>query len=269
MAFFVHNPSGMRKDQIFALLGVAMLAPGAALLSLASLASFAGCSSSGGSTFADLDAAPESAPGDSSFFETDGGDASADAPSTCAPVLPTGFTAAWKPPTVDLTACKTADLAGYATACLGQPYDPTACDTFKAANAKCAQCVESDATAAQLGPVLWHLSRTYFTLNVAGCIALEAKDQTGTGCAGAYQAVIACKELSCNSCFSIKSPSFATFAACEKNAGTGVCNSYGIAESTKCADVKDAAAPTSACFPAATDTTVDLFKKIAPLFCGG
>jgi hypothetical protein len=264
VAFFVHNPSGMRLEKIFGLLALAVLAPSATLLS------FAGCSSSGASTFADLDAAPESAPAeDSSFFATDGGDASADAPTTCTPALPAGFTSTWKPPAVDLTACKAADLTAYATACLGQPYDPTACNTYKAANAKCAQCVESDATGAQLAPVLWHLSRTYYTLNIAGCIALEAKDQTGTGCAAAYQAVIACKELSCDSCFSIKSPSFATFAACEKNAGTGVCNSYGIAESTKCADVKDAAAPTSACFPAATDTTLDLFKKIAPLFCGG
>lgn len=228
------------------------------------------CSASPGtSTFgADPDAGPEaSAPLDGGTFQ--GNDGAGDARTTCAPTLPAGFAPKWQPPASDLSACKAADRAGYAAACLAQPYVAATCDAFKTANAKCAGCLESDATAAQLGPVLWHDARTYFTLNIAGCIAVEAKDTTGAGCAGAYQSVVTCKEQACDACFAIQSPSFTTFAACEKAAGSGVCATYGAAEGTKCVGVKDAGAATSACFPSATDGAIDLFNKIAPLFCGG
>ncbi len=264
MAFFVHSLSGMRFEKI------SVVAAGIALSASLLLAAAACSSSSGSATFGpDPDASPEAAAGDTGFFQVDAGDGSRDAPTTCAPALPPSFAPTWKAPGVDLTACKAADLTGYAAACLGQPYDVAKCDAFKATNAKCAACVESDSAAAQQAPILWHQARAYFTLDIAGCIAIEAKDTTGTGCAAAYQAIISCKELSCESCFSIQNPTFETFAACEKAAGTGVCATYGTTESTKCANVHDAAAPTSACFPGATDTTVDLFLKIAPLFCGG
>jgi hypothetical protein len=266
VVLFVHTLNGMRSGKIFVVGVGSVVVACSCLVSIA-----AGCnSSSGEATFGgDPDAQPESSVADTGFFQDDGGDGGRDAPTTCAPALPPGFAPTWKPPIVSPTACKTADLTAYAAACLGQPYDPTKCDAFKAGSATCAACVESDSAAAQLAPVLWHDGRTYFTLNIAGCIAIESGDTTGAGCAAAYQAIIACKELSCDSCFSIQSPTFQTFAACEQAAGSGVCGTYGVTESQKCATVRDAGAPTSACFPGATDTTVDLFMKIAPHFCGG
>ncbi len=264
MALFVHTLSGMRSGKILFVAALAVTASSSGLLFAA------GCSSSSGATFgADPDAQPESAPGDTGFFQTDSGDGGRDAPTTCAPALPSGFVPAWKPPAVDLTACKTAELTAYGAACLVQPYDAKKCDAYKTANAKCSVCVESDSAAAQLAPVLWHDGRSYYTLNLAGCIAIEGKDNTGTGCAAAYQTILSCKELSCDSCFAIQNPTFETFAACEKAAGAGVCATYGTTESQKCATVRDAAAPTSACFPGPTDTTLDLFMKLAPFFCGG
>ena len=244
---------------------VGMAAAGASLVAVAACSSDSGAATFGG----DPDAQPESGAADTGFFSSDAGDAGRDGPTTCAPALPPGFAPTWKPPAVDLTACKTADLTGYAAACLGQPYDPTKCDAYKAASAKCAPCLESSSAAAQLAPVLWHDGRSYFTLNIAGCISIEAKDTSGSGCAASYQAIIECKELSCESCFGIQNPTFQTFSACEQAAGTSVCGTYGTTESQKCATVRDAAAPTSACFPGPTDTIVDLFLKIAPNFCGG
>lgn len=228
------------------------------------------CGDSSTSTFNEADSASDGQFTDTSYFQDDSGDGARDAPTTCAPALPAGFAPAWKAPVTSATACKSGQLTAYAAACLGQPYNAGKCDAFKQANAACAACAESDDTAAQYGPVVWHDKRTYFTLNTAGCIAITSKDASSTGCAAAYQAVLVCQEVACDSCFSIQNPTFSTFQACEKSAGKTVCQSYAAGEGSKCATVHAPDAATNACFPASgTVTAADLFAQIAPLFCGG
>ena len=255
----MHSQSGMRLGKI--LVVVASSAPIVAVTSM-------GCSDNGQSVFADLDAQVEGSPGDTGFFAADSGDGARDAPATCAPALPAGFAPAWKGPGVDTTKCLKTQLQGYADACLGQPYDPGKCDAFKQANAACAACLETDDTATAYGPIIWHSQRLFFTVNIAGCISIEQADPTGATCAAAYQADVVCKETACTSCFFIASPSFDTFAACEKTAGSSVCQTYAPPEATKCASAHAADAASTTCFPNASQGTVDLFLQIAPLFCG-
>jgi hypothetical protein len=233
---------------------------------------FACSTSSGPSTFSgDTDAGGPLTDADNDTatfqFDTGPGDAPRDAVSTCSPQSVPGFNPTWQAPGVTKAACTGTQLTGYSDACLAQPLDPNKCTAFKTANAACTACVETDDTAAKLGPIVWHRTRTYFTVNIAGCIAIEQNDTTQFSCGAAYQAAVSCKEKACDSCFSIDVPSFDAFTACEKNAGT-VCQSFDNSEQTTCTGLHDAGAPTNTCFPGTGEGTVQLFARIAPLFCG-
>jgi len=257
VALFVHTVIGMRRHRITVLLVVG-------------LGCTAGCSSSSPSTFSDgADSAPPADDPDSAIFSNDAGsDAPHDVTTTCALTSGAGFTPTWKAPVSNKTACAAPQITGYADACLTQPLDAAKCTAWKQANGSCAGCIESDDTAAEYGPVIWHDARQYYTLNVAGCIAIEQKDLAGAGCAGAYQASVSCNEASCENCFSIDVPSFDKFVACEKQAATGGCKTYAATESTKCATIHDADASTTACFAAGTENAAQIFARVAPLFCG-
>jgi hypothetical protein len=114
---------------------------------------------------------------------------------------------------------------------------------------------------------VWHRARTYLTLNIAGCIAIEQNDKTEFSCGAAFQGAVTCKEKACDNCFSIDTPSFDKFSACEQQAGT-VCQSFVNSEAVSCTGLHDAGAATNACFPATGEGTIQLFARIAPLFCG-
>jgi hypothetical protein len=187
----------------------------------------------------------------------------------CDPVAASATPPPWTPPKPFASgACAAADFDAFFDACLATPIDPAKCTAYKTTNAACATCLESEETDANLGPVIWHSSHAYFTLNLAGCIADAEKNVSATSCGAAYQAAIGCKQNACEACFT-KGSSFAQFSACESAAGKTVCSDSNAALRTSCADaLHDAGSPATACLPPATTTTRNAYKQIAPLFCG-
>src|SRR4029077_723199 len=104
-------------------------------------------------------------------------------------------------------------------ACLSPPIDAATCTAFIQANGSCASCLQSKETDAEYGPVIWHASNKYYTMNIAGCIANTENDTSASGCGAAYQAVLECKETACSACFAGANGSFSNFISCEQSAG--------------------------------------------------
>ncbi len=215
-----------------------------------------------------------SAPGpalDASLFPFDAGSLLVDAnepPCPPAPV-PASFKPQWKPPVgLRSGACTTAQISTFFDACLGASSNASGCAAFVQANATCSTCLQSDEADPQYGPVIWHASRTYYTTNIAGCIADEQPDAGLDGCGPAYQAVIQCKETACSACLSAQDPDFTRYATCENQAGTE-CESYVQTLTTTCGTaLKDPSNPIAVCIPPAGDTSEDAYLRLAPVFCG-
>jgi hypothetical protein len=203
-----------------------------------------------------------------SFIPTD---PAADAQTACAPISSGTFTPQWKQPAPFAQGlCSDAQIDGFYSACLSPPVNPAACDTFVQANGDCSKCIQSDDTDSNQGPILWHASRSYYTVNIPGCIANAEQNMSASGCGAAYQAVLECNQSECSACFTPTSGSFANFVACEKAAVKGDCAPFNDKLHTACADsLHDAAAPAAECVPAASAAAFDVYKRIAPLFCGG
>ena len=229
------------------------------------------CSGSGSDVF--VPAAPDAGPPPASI------DASLvdDAPTLladggqipCPPAPVTSFTPAWKPPVAFKSgACTSAQMSGFFDACLGASSSTGGCTTFVQSNTACAACLQSDETDSEYGPIVWHSNRTYYTTNIAGCIADEQADAGAAGCGAAYQAVIQCKETACSACLSAQNPSFSRFATCEGQAGTE-CASYSQTLESACGTaLVDAASPVVVCIPPSGDTAEDAYLRLAPIFCG-
>jgi hypothetical protein len=244
-----------------------------AVLSFAvALVALAGCSSSDdGSTFTVVpDAGPQADLDAGGTFQVgDSADGSAPA-ALCKPAASSSFTPTWQKPTAFAQgACSTAQIDGFYTACLAPPIDAATCTAFVSANGACATCISSQETDAQGGPVIWHASNRYYTMNIPGCIANMDHDTSATGCGAAYQAVLQCKEAACSTCFASQNGSFSNFSACEAQAGQGSCQKYGTALYNTCdAALHDAGSPIAACIPPSTSTAKDVYDRIAPMFCG-
>jgi hypothetical protein len=196
-----------------------------------------------------------------------GGDGS-DGP--CSPAaLPASFTPTWKGPASSAAgACSDSQIQGFYDACLASGVTPATCSTFTSSNATCAACLQSDDTDSKYGPVIWHASRAYFTINVAGCVADEQNDLSASGCGAAYQAAIQCEETACTQCYDPSTGDFARYAKCESQATTE-CTKYQSAIETACGGaLKDAGSPASACVPHSGATGEDAYLLVAPVFCG-
>lgn len=161
--------------------------------------------------------------------------------------------------------CTSAQLDAYYTACLTQPYSKTGCDAFKAANTACGACVDTADGDAQLGPVVWHDSRSWFTLNIAGCIATA--DKSHAACGAAYDALLQCKRAACVQCFSASTASFDKFNQCEHDAGTTVCESYLKQQTADCTTMGDGG-PSDQCIPPGGSSLQAAFDILAPKYCG-
>jgi hypothetical protein len=188
------------------------------------------------------------------------------APTTCAPAA-SGSQAAWTPPEpFGQSVCTQTQIAGFYTACLASPLDPTVCSQFEQANASCSNCLDSQDGDSALGPIVWHLSHTYYTVNVAGCIAREQGDVSASGCGATYGKTIECQEQSCDACFSTAAPTFSMFATCEQQAEESVCETLHDAIAPACGDLDTG--PGATCFPPSGATAEDAYLLVAPKFCG-
>jgi hypothetical protein len=179
------------------------------------------------------------------------------------------FMPTWSPPNVTAGACATdQDIADAYDKCFAPPVDANACNAYKMAKASCFTCISSNDSDAKHGPLVWAAGMAYFTVNVAGCVAIEQKDASAGSCAAAFDAAIECKRSSCASCASGANIDFSQLSMCENAAGkTGVCMSLGSTEGMKCGDLQGPDASTSACFESSGETLRDLYLRVAPLFC--
>jgi hypothetical protein len=191
------------------------------------------------------------------------------ASASCNPALPDGFAPTWNPPKKS-AACSAAQLGEYYEACLtthaADAGDP--CKTWTDANASCAQCVEP---ADGSGPIQWHRDRYYFTLNVAGCLAIQRSELGAGQCPAAYSAAIECERASCDGCFSAANATFGDFQVCQKAAKANTCTSYEGKVSDACgAGYSTPDGGTSyECFRQPGDANQkDHFVRVEGIFCG-
>jgi hypothetical protein len=242
-----------------------------ALLSLASTALCAvGCSSPTQSEFSSEPpkADAEALPG--SLLPEAGTGTSADAaPSSCPPAIPATFAPVWKAP-AKAAACTTDELTGYFDACLKDPSTSEAngsCASWKAAHAACGACAEPTDNS---GPIQWQLGRKFYTLNIAGCIAVaQAALPEPEKCAEAYNAAVQCARESCSYCFA-SGGTFNQFTECQKAVATkGICRSYENVQGVSCQGYKDANSPALTCFNnGSSETTQVHFTRVVALVCG-
>ncbi len=115
---------------------------------------------------------------DASLLPGDSGSLLNDANEPACPPAPVpSFTPTWKPPSAAKSgACTTVQISTFFDACLGTSSNASGCAAYTQANASCTSCLQSDDTASSYGPVIWHSNRTYYTTNIAGCIADEEPD---------------------------------------------------------------------------------------------
>ncbi len=206
----------MQKGRAFLSVGLTV-----GLLALA----VAACESETGSSFDETEqdaGSTDTGPG----FNTDGSSNDQDGrgPIECSPSLPNSFSPNWKPPTKS-SACSQAELGEYFDACLTS-HGPDAgdpCKTWTDAHASCAACIEP---ADNSGPIQWHRDRFYYTLNVAGCLAISRDEMNPGQCPATYAASIQCQRDSCSDCFLIDNATFPDFQKCQGSAKASACASY-------------------------------------------
>jgi hypothetical protein len=231
------------------------------------------CDSSPESTFDPEPPKPDVEDGPISSLIPDGGgpgDGSPEAgPASCPPAIPAAFAPTWTAPT-KTAACTAPQLKGYYDACLADPAKTEAdgtCSKFKAAadTAACGACAEPDN---KTGPVQWQLNRKFYTINVAGCIAITQNAPEVGKCGEAYNAAVQCTRQSCESCFDIGG-TFDQFRDCQKSVqGTGICKSYETAQGTACTGYKDTGSPALACFNSGTELQEAHFTRVVATICG-
>lgn len=233
------------------------------------------CSDDDTSTFNEgaADAASES-PGTFNLDSGSGGDGAVigegGAGAKCEPVIPDNYKPTWTPPAMpgQPGPCSQNDLAGYFDECLaslGQPDAGNACDTWKAANAACSACIEPTNNS---GPIQWHQQRFYYTLNVAGCIAIEQDKYGEMDCGGAYNAAVTCEREACAGCFQTGTSTFDDFRACQNAAAmVGYCKSLETQQASVCQGVKSDVA-TAGCFKDASEDNKTFFTRAMGVFCG-
>lgn len=236
---------------------------------VAGSSSLVACSSSNDSTFGDgVDSGPPDPGPISPLVPEAGADGGGEGGAKqCTPSIPAEFKPSWTPPTKATPAKCTADeLQGYWDACLKDASKKEPCVAFANAHKDCTACIEP---ADKSGPVQWHQERLYYTLNVAGCIALQQPGKTGPDdCGGAYNAAVQCTRESCQGCFATGG-TFTEFSECQKKVSSqGVCASYQTVQSDACQGIKEAGKPTLQCFLGNGEALETLFVRVEGFFCG-
>jgi hypothetical protein len=186
-----------------------------------------------------------------------------DASTTCAPVTPPAWSAAWVPPAgAGQDACATQDLSNLYAACFGPEATTDACASMQTANPTCAGCVLSASTDSSWGPVVAFAATTI--VNQPGCLALEAPSEQA--CAQSAEAQFECEHAACDpGCPVSDGPSYEAWEACVEEADQGVCGDYG----GTC--LADALEPDGGDGGASSCDGTDFgtaFMNVAAVFCG-
>lgn len=231
------------------------------------------CSSTTDSEFPGDPPKPDAEPDAPGTLVPEGGGAPDSAkeagPASCPPAIPPTFTPVWKAP-AKTAACTTEELKGYWDACLADPGKTEAdgtCTKFKTDHATCGACAEPDDKS---GPIQWQLSRKFYTLNVAGCIAVaQAALPEPEKCGEAYNAAVQCGRESCAYCFEAGG-TFNQFTECQKAVGAqGICKSYETAQADACKGYKAMGSLALKCFNNGSGEVTEVhFTRVVGLICG-
>jgi hypothetical protein len=203
-------------------------------------------------------------------FNVDGNTTGQDqqVPVTCNPALPTNFAPVWKPP-AKATACSTKELGDYYDACLGNVGTADAgsiCTAWKEANKACGDCIEP---ADNSGPIQWHRDRTYYTLNLAGCLSLERNEPEEGKCPATYNASIQCQRDSCSGCLLQSNAQFKDFQNCQANAKATGCKTYNDKIVPVCGTTfNDIDGGAYDCFRPTGEQERPHFIRVEGIFCG-
>jgi hypothetical protein len=209
---------------------------------------------------------PDAGPPPGNFGGDDSGSPQA-TPQACSPADMSGFQSKWTAPQPwQQNVCTKTQIDGFYTACLTAPVVAATCQAYVAQNQACSACLQSQETDPAWGVVVWHEQMHFWTVNVAGCLAHALGDMQGTGCAGAYEGAIQCRQVACNACWDDTANTFTQFAACESQAAQSSCAPADQAVPSKCGNLS--APPGSECVPAQGATAHDAYVQVAPLFCG-
>ena len=228
------------------------------------------CESESGSGFTE-GSEDAGAPGDTGpGFNIDGNANLEDSrpPLVCTPQLPATFAPAWIPPT-KTAACTPALLEEYYDTCLanaGAPDAGATCDAWLAANKACGDCIEPDDNS---GPIQWHRGRDYYTLNVAGCLAIERGEMADDQCPAVYNASFQCQRESCKGCQFTTQAEFEQFSKCQGDARTSGCKTYHDKVNPTCgAGFTGPDGGAYSCFRPANEGQRSHFIRVEGIFCG-
>lgn len=154
--------------------------------------------------------------------------------------------------------CTTQQIDGYYKSCL----PPTSCDSFRAANASCVQCIESKDTDATWGPIV--TSGFTMTFNPSGCMVALTGDSSETSCAQRFDDLSQCEAAACQAqCPLTDQASAILLEQCDSAASAGECAKFAAAE---CGP--DAGAPYTQCVAASSNDPEAGFDAIAAAMCG-
>jgi hypothetical protein len=161
-------------------------------------------------------------------------------------------------------------VTAYFAACLADPGKTNAdgtCANFAREHAACVACTEPST---QAGPVRWAAKRSYYTLNLAGCISIQQAPEPGK-CAEAFNAAVQCQSEACTSCFPVggTNEQFLQRRECQKLAQKAECQKYEAAQGVACNGYKDAGSSALTCFNAGTEVNEVLFTRVIRVFCVG
>jgi hypothetical protein len=188
----------------------------------------------------------------------------------CEPTIANDYTANWTAPTEPTAPgpCNATTVGSYYDECLatlGKADHQTRCDAWKTANAACGQCIEPTNNA---GPIQWHRNRFYYTLNVAGCIAVQQDKYANTDCGYAYGAAVNCVRDACGGCWETGTSTFDDFRNCQNAAaGVGLCKTLQASQASACPNVSTTE-PTKGCFNANNQEETKVhYTRVMTYFC--
>jgi hypothetical protein len=185
--------------------------------------------------------------------------------STCAPANVQSYVPKWVPPKAPAQACTAAQISSYADCVASGDPASGACAAWSGdagPNGTCLSCLAPSAlNDAAWGPLVL-FGTSELQLNVPGCLALVLHD-TGSGCAGSYQALYECEAQACYA--NCQGSSSAALLSCTSAADNGGCSAY--LSPAACAG--DAGPGTADCIGTAMmmTTFAERFTAIAQKFC--
>lgn len=189
-------------------------------------------------------------------------------PVTCNPSLPATFAPAWKAPAAKASQCTTTQLGEYYDACLPNVIDAK-CTQWVSANKGCGDCIEPEDNS---GPVQLYNNRSFYLLNLAGCIATVQGKLAEADCGGQYGIAAQCRVDSCDECIA-KGGTFDNFTTCQIDAAkdSTTCKKYEDNAAKVCGSssaLKDPDGGAPQCFRASGEKERDHFVRVFGIMCG-